>query len=147
MCGRSLSEAWKMGDRKLRDVKTWLVFISRASSASTILPWRYWGLLQDSLGEQYLLLKKHHRWTRRASFTGGRWTGWLWTFFLLLVNTSRFLQQKSLRRSRLIFPTSKSNQGKMEMGEITSLLYSAEQRTGFLKTLWEFQQNLSQNRS
>lgn len=51
-----------------------------------------------------------------SSFTGGRWTGWLWTFFLLLVNTSRFLQQKSLRRSRLIFPTSRSNQGKMEMG-------------------------------
>lgn len=31
--------------------------------------------------------------------------------------------------------------------EITSLLYSAEQRTDFLKTLWEFQQNLSQDRS
>lgn len=82
-----------------------------------------------------------------SSFTGGRWTGWLWTFFLLLVNTSRFLQQKSLRRSRLIFLPRDQTKGKWRWGEITCLLYSAEQKTGFLKTLWEFQQNLSQNRS
>lgn len=37
--------------------------------------------------------------------------------------------------------------GKWRWGEITCLLYSAEQKTGFFKTLWEFQQNLSQNRS